>query len=131
MTDQGPARDRSHPSRTPLAEWSVGGLGLLAVAAMLAVLMTEAVAGGREPPLLTIAAGRAEQTAAGWRLPVQVRNGGDRTASGVQIEGDLGEETAQATLEHVPAQGSADAGLMFAADPRGRVRLRVTGYKVS
>lgn len=125
----GPARDRSHPSRTPLAEWIVGGLGLLGVVAMLAVLLLEIAVGERAPPALSISTGQATPSPTGWVLPVTVRNTGDRTAAGVEVEGALGEQTATATLDYVPAQGSAEAGLIFAADPRGQaVRLRVSGY---
>ncbi len=125
----GPARDRSHASRTPLAEWIVGGLGLLAVAAMLAVLLLETAAGPPTPPRLSLDAGSATRGPSGWVLPVTARNAGGRTAAAVDIQGVLGEETATATLDYVPAQGSAEAGLIFAADPRGRpVSLRVAGY---
>jgi len=121
---------RSHPDRTPLAEWIVGGVGLLVALAMLGVLLGEAVTERGSPPILTVAAGPATRTPAGWLLEVEVRNGGDVTAANVEIEGELGRETAGATLGYVAARGSTRAALIFRADPRGGgLELRATGFE--
>lgn len=122
-------KPRSHPSRTPLAEWIVGGAGLLIVVAMLSILLHHAVTSRGAPPLLTVSAGPVVQTPAGWLQKVRVANGGDHTAASVEVQGDLGEETASATLDYVPAHGSADAALMFQADPRsGGLQLSTSGF---
>ena len=64
------------------------------------------------------AAIRIQSTAAGHVATVLVRNDGDDTAAAVDIEGVLGDQTATATLDYVPAHGHARAYLRFDGDPR-------------
>ena len=122
--------DRSSPSRTPPAEWIIGGLGLLIVLGTLAVLLSEVFAGRPSPPRLSVQPAALTPTAAGWLQQVEVRNDGDTTAAAVTIEGVSGDQTAQVTLDYVPAHARVSAGLQFPSDPRGAgVALHATGYQ--
>ena len=122
--------DRSAPSRTPLAEWIVGGLGLAAVLGVLAVLLWEALAGPATPPRLDVRAGEVTQSGPAWLQQVEIVNAGDTTAAAVEIEGTAGNETARVVIDYVPAHGRASAGLQFSRDPRATgLRVRTLGYQ--
>jgi uncharacterized protein (TIGR02588 family) len=110
-----------------LLEWVMGGLGLLLVLAVLAVIGTAAL-GPREPALLEATLGAVRPAGAVWLAEVEVRNLGDETAAAVEVEGRLGDQTAAATLDYVPAHGSRRLTLGFDADPRGAVELSVPGW---
>ena len=114
-------------TRPPVLEWIMGGLGLLLTLAVLTVILREAMAPGGPPviePTLHAVHGGPGQ----WRAEVEVRNTGRATAAGVEIEGRLGEETAAATLDYVPAGGRETVTLGFAADPRAGLQLHARGW---
>jgi uncharacterized protein (TIGR02588 family) len=121
---------RKKPSPLPapaLLEWAMGGLGLLLVLAVLAIVAIEAV-GPREPPRIEASLGEVRRAGAVWLAEVEVRNLGDETAAGVEVEGRLGDQTAAATVDYVPAHGRRRVTLSFDADPRGAVELSVPGW---
>ncbi len=108
-------------------EWIMGGLGLLLVLAVLVLTAIEA-SGPRDPARLEARLGEVRTAGAVWLAEVEVRNLGDETAAGVEVEGRLGEQTAGATLDYVPAHGRETVTLAFDADPRGAVALSVPGW---
>lgn len=108
-------------------EWAMGGLGLLLVATVLALTGFEAV-GPREPPRLEARLGEVRPAGAGWLAEVEIRNHGDETAAAVEVEARLGGQTADATVDYVPAHGRKRVTLAFDADPRGAVELSVPGW---
>ena len=119
----------SAPNSPPVLEWITAGLGLLVVMAAFGLILFQALNGPDRPPELSLAAGQARQTPAGWVIEVEASNDGDQTAAGVQIEGRLGAETATVELDYVPAHGEALASLRFDGDPRGRMELTVLGWR--
>jgi len=118
------------PSPLPapaLLEWAMGGLGLLLVVAVLAIVTIEAL-GPREPPRIEARLGEVRRSGAVWLAGIEVRNLGDETAAGVEIEGRLGDRTVGATLDYVPAHGQEQVTLVFDADPRSAIELSVPGW---
>ncbi|MDI6624511.1 MAG: hypothetical protein QME55_07260 [Brevundimonas sp.] len=119
---------RKKPLPAPaLLEWLMGGLGLLLVLAVLAIVAFEAV-GPREPPRIEARLGEIRRSGSVWLAEIEVRNLGDETAAGVEIEGRVGDRTAGATLDYVPAHGRERVTLSFDVDPRGAVDLSVPGW---
>ena len=110
-----------------LLEWAMGALGLLLVLAVLAVIGAGAF-GPRQPARLEASLGEVRPAGAVWLAQVEVRNLGDETAAAVEVEGRLGDQTATATLDYVPAHGRRRLTLSFDADPRGAVQLSVPGW---
>ena len=113
--------------KPPLLEWIMGGLGLLLTLAVLAVILREAMAPGG-PPVLEPRLHAVHGGPGAWQAEVEVRNTGPATAAAVEIEGVLGDETASATLDYVPAGGEETVTLGFAADPRAGLELQVRGW---
>lgn len=111
----------------PLLEWAAAGLGLLVVLAALGVLTWHAFSGAGAPPDLEISAAGSGRSGDAWRLQVEVRNTGERTAAQVEIEGELAGETASAVIPYVPGHGRREAALVFSERP-DEARLRVTGW---
>lgn len=120
------ARKTSGPPAPAVLEWAMGGLGLLLVLAVLAVLASEAF-GAREPARLEAELGEIRPAGAQWLAEVEVRNRGGETAAAVEIEGRLGDRTARATVDYVPAHGKERVTLVFPADPRA-AQVAVTGW---
>ena len=105
----------------------MGGLGLLLTLAVVGVILREAMGPGGPPviePRLHAVHGGAGQ----WRAEVEVRNTGRATAAAVEIEGVLGDETASAVLDYVPAGGEETVVLGFEQDPRAGLQLHARGW---
>lgn len=120
-------RKKPAPAPAPaLLEWIMGGLGLLIVLAVLAVIGFEA-AGPREPARLEARLGEVRPAGSVWLAEVEVRNLGGETAAAVEVEGRLGDETAAATLDYVPAHGRQTVTLAFPADPHA-AEVSVSGW---
>ena len=120
------ARKTSAPPGAAVLEWAMGGLGLLIVLAALGVILVEA-AGPRDPARLEARLESARPEGGGWLAEVEVRNLGGETAAAVEVEGRLGEDTAGATIDYVPAHGEERVTLVFPADPRA-AEISVTGW---
>lgn len=127
---------RTKPQRYPLVEWISAAVGLVIIAAMLAMLTLEAAGEGNGiPPLLNA---KPTGVVAGddhYVVEVEVSNAARRTAGSVGIEGTLKQgdsdiETSSATVAYVPGESRRGAGLIFTRNPRDyRLELRVTGYE--
>lgn len=120
------ARKKTAPPAPARLEWAMGGLGLLLVLAVLAVLAAEAF-GAREPALLEAELGEVRPAGARWLAEVEVRNLGGETAASVEVEGRLGDQTAHAVIDYVPAHGEDQVTLVFDADPRA-AQVSVSGW---
>lgn len=114
------------PPGPAVLEWAMGGLGLLLVLTALTVIVLEA-AGAREPARIEARLTGVRPAGAVWLAEVEVRNLGDRTAAAVEIEARLGDETAHAAIDYVPAHGEEHATLVFPADPRA-AEVTVSGW---
>ncbi len=105
------------PVATPVLQWAMAILGGVVTAAIIGVVIWEAL----QPTAPTDLSARiiaVEITSSGYVAVVKVVNDGDETASAVDIEGALGEEQASATVDYVPGHGHAKAFLRFDNDPR-------------
>jgi uncharacterized protein (TIGR02588 family) len=121
-----PPRKTSKMPPPALLEWGMGGLGLLLVLTALTVIVIEAF-GAREPTRLEASLGEIRPAGARWLAEVEVRNLGGETAASVEVEGRLGDHTAHATIDYVPAHGKERVTLVFPADPRA-AEVSVSGW---
>lgn len=123
------ANSRSrHDTRTPILEWVTAAVGLVCVLAALGVVAASAVQ-PRTPPALDARIVSVATTPQGFAAEVEVTNSGSITASGVEIEGRLGDESSTATLDYVAGDGRELATLAFVADPRrGDLALSVRAW---
>jgi len=120
------ARKKAGPPPPARLEWAMGGLGGLLILAVLTVLAVEAF-GAREPARLEARLTETRPAGARWLAGVEVRNLGGETAAAVEVEGRLGDHTAHATVDYVPAHGREIVTLVFPADPRG-AEVAVSGW---
>lgn len=122
--------DDQPESATSLSEWVLGVLGALLVAALLTVLVHQAVT-WRGPAQLTARVTDVQQTSAGYVTSVVVENTGSRTAQNAQVSGrvmrnDTLVDSAGATVAYVPPNSRRQVVLVFTADPeQDDVDLRV------
>jgi uncharacterized protein (TIGR02588 family) len=121
------ATARATPEGPPWLEWLMAGLGLLLVLGALAVIGRDIVAPGG-PAVIETRVASVQGRPGDWRAGIEVRNTGGATASAVQIEGQLGEQTAAVTLDYVPAGGQKTIVLGFESDPRTGLKVRALGW---
>lgn len=120
--------------RTPIAEWVAAALGLALTLSVVGYTVWEGLTEDHGPPRLSVSSEAATQTAAGYILPIVVRNQSHATAAQVEIRGVLrrpGEqpEERHASFAYVPGRGEARGGLVFQRDPAGApIDLTVDGY---
>ena len=116
-------------------EWIVFGLSLILVAGVLGFLLFTSVTLGDSPPDLKIHLSPAQPEGKYFRVPVKIKNNGDQTAEGVQVEvvfnqGKPTEETATFTAAFLPRHSSREGAAIFKTDPRkGVLKARVLGYE--
>jgi uncharacterized protein (TIGR02588 family) len=115
-------------------EWMVFSLSLLLIALVLGVLLYEQLTSENLPPRLVVEIGATVRSPAGFAVPIELRNDGDRTAEAVQIEVVLvsgsEQERATATLAFVPHGSRRRAWVTFRHDPaKGSLTTRVVGYE--
>jgi uncharacterized protein (TIGR02588 family) len=115
-------------------QWVVGIASTLLVLVLLGFLIYEAVSGTESPPVITVRVERVLSVPDGYMVEVGVYNEGGSTASALEIEGTLKQdtttvETSTATIQYVPAETEREAGLFFTKDPnRYRLEVRPLGY---
>lgn len=110
----------------PVLQWVMAAIGGVLISGAIGIVVWEAVQ-PEAPPALSVRLVSVSISPAGQVALVKVVNDGDDTASGVDIEGVLGEETASATVDYVPGHGHAKAFLRFDGDPRS-AELSVKGW---
>ncbi|MFN2387827.1 MAG: hypothetical protein ABR576_16350 [Thermoanaerobaculia bacterium] len=116
-------------------EWSVFAASVAIVLACVAALAISAVRSGEEPPDITVEVGAATRGAAGYRVPVRVRNHGDETAEGVTVEVGLisgGEEIERGefTVAFLPRKSRREGWVVFQRDPACcTLRARALGFE--
>ena len=122
-------------SEAPLAEWIVGGIGLLLTGAAIAVLATEALRRDNTPPAVSVSVLEVTPQPEDWLVEVLVSNDGEETAAALGIEGRLADgngtvETSEATIDYLPPHSRRRAGLFFTRDPAGlTLEVRAVGYE--
>lgn len=110
----------------PVLQWCAAAVGLAVTLTAIGVVLWEAL----QPPSLSTLTARIEDSAAtptGHVARIRVFNHGDETAAAVEVEGTIGDEVSQVTIDYVPGHGHADGHLQFEADPRG-AEVRVRGW---
>lgn len=116
-------------------EWIVFAVSLVLVAGTLGFLAWDALQGGDTPAALSVELGRPEPRGGTWAVPVTVRNQGDATAEGVEVEVTLespgtAPERAGFEAAFVPRRSQREGWVTFRSDPsRGRLSGRVMGYE--
>jgi uncharacterized protein (TIGR02588 family) len=119
-------------------EWIVFAVSLALVAGTLGFLAWDAVQGeGGEdaPAALSVELGRPERRGGAWAVPVTVRNQGDETAEGVNVEVTLETpgaepETAGFEAAFLPRRSKREGWVTFRSDPSlGRLSGRAVGYE--
>ena len=120
---------------TSLAEWIVAFASAALVLGVLGFLIYDGVRSPRTPPDITIEVDSIQAAGPGYLVLFRARNLGRTTAAEVLVEGELEAdtgrvETAETTIDYVPAEGQQSGGLYFRQDPRRlRLRLRAHGYR--
>jgi uncharacterized protein (TIGR02588 family) len=115
-------------------EWISAAVGGLLVLAAITFLVYEAVAREGTPPAIVVRVDSVSARGDGHLVELRVFNRGGTTAAAVLIEGELkdGErsvETAETTIDYIPARGFRRAGLYFGEDPRKhRLEVRPKGF---
>ena len=126
MADRKTPPKAVEPVATPVLQWAMAILGGAVTAGIIGVVIWEAL----QPATPTALSARiisVDVTASGHVAVIKVENHGDDTASAIDIEGVLGEDTATATIDYVPGHGHAEAYLRFDADP-GAASVTVKGW---
>lgn len=111
----------------PWLAWAMGGLGIVLVMGCLGVILWRAMSEVEDPDVqLRLIETRPSQGQ--WLAEIEARNLGGETAAEVEIEGRLGDETASALVDYLPASGRRTVVLGFSADPHGRLEMRTRGW---
>lgn len=109
-------------------------IGALLALATLGMILWDGFTGGDAPPEIVLEQVRVVEQAGGFLVEIEALNRGDRTATAVEVVGELrrGEEVVEesrASFDYVPSRSSREGGLFFRADPRQLpLTLRATGY---
>jgi uncharacterized protein (TIGR02588 family) len=104
-------------------------VGALLVCSAAGFLLYEALVGESSPPSVRVQVEGIVRLDQGYLVRFRAHNTGATTAAGVQVEGVLSQEgrpveTAETTLDYLPAKSHRSAGLFFENDPR-RFRLNI------
>ncbi len=120
--------------RKNLLEWSVFAVSAALILGIVGFLGYESATIGNGPPAIELEIGKVVEQSSHFAVPITVRNKGDQTAEGVQIElllrGGSGEERGQVEVQFLPRRGTRNAWVTFKSDPRrGTLEARVLGYE--
>jgi uncharacterized protein (TIGR02588 family) len=129
---QGSQQERSHGKNA--LEWTIFGLSVLLVGGMLAYLALEAISGVALPPRLEISLGVPVKAGEHVLVPVTVKNKGEATAAGVEIEVKRrkSEETAHFSFPYLPREGQRNGWVVFDAPLDKRdLKASILGYEES
>ncbi len=116
-------------------EWIVGGIGAVTVAATIAFLLYEGIAGDHSPPDIRVEIKSTAPVRDGYRVKFEATNEGGDAASQVVINGEIARgdtvlETSETTLDYLPPRSGRSGGLFFTKDPRSaELRIRARGYE--
>lgn len=130
----GEHRKTSARSQPALWERIVALAGLALVVVLLTYLGYQAIANHEKPPYIVVSVTEVSRNASGFLVQFVAENLGDGTAAGVLVTGELRRngrvvESAQATLDYIPAKSRRGGGLFFTRDPREHeLRLAPSGY---
>jgi uncharacterized protein (TIGR02588 family) len=132
--DKGGESGQGEKTGPTTTQWVVGIGSTLLVLALLAFVVYEAISGTDSPPVVVVRVERVLPVPGGYVVEVGAYNEGGTTASALQIEGTLKQdtvtvETSTATIQYVPAETEREAGLFFTKDPlQYKLEVRPLGY---
>lgn len=114
-------------------EWTVFGVGLLLLMAMLGYLVREALTTGSRPPELVVSLGVPRAMTEGFQVPVTVVNRGDRVAEAVTVTITLAakaeREEAVLSIAFLPHQSRREGWVTFRGDPKdGSLQVGPVAY---
>lgn len=126
----------SNKGEKNLLEWTVFGIGLLCVLAIVGYLGYKTLAHKTSPPEIEVTFEPNPSEMAPFRYAVELSNKGGETAEEVSIElvqqkGDSTIETAALKFAFVPHGSKREGWLIFSQDPQmaDTVFVRVLSYK--
>jgi uncharacterized protein (TIGR02588 family) len=111
--------------RTPIAEWTAAGIGLVLTLGVVGYSLSEALAAGADaPPDLRATVTEVQPVGGRHIAQIEVRNLSRATAAEVTVSATLSRggavvERRETTVDYVPARGAARAGVIFRQDPAG------------
>lgn len=126
-----PSRTVSGSRGLELAITLLGGAVLLASA----VYLTFRGAQEQLPPSFEIVLSAPESAAAGFRVPMEIKNTGDEAAQTVEIEvtcvwGGQSAQSSHVTVDWIPGGSARRAVVFFQDDPAsGTMKARVEGFQ--
>lgn len=140
----GPHDHASHEADAPqrggqptVAQWLAVVLGALIVLATMGFLVWDGVQRRQHPlPSISLAIDTVVAVPGGFAVHVRAHNAGGRTATDVQLRGELRldsatPEQAETSIDYLPPGAVRREGLIFSRDPRlGALELRVVGYSL-
>ena len=122
-----PAAKSGKTPDPPWLAWAMGGLGFVLVVGSLAIILWRASSTVQGPDVrLRLIETRASQGQ--WLAEIEAENLGGDTAAQVEVEGRLGDESASALIDYIPASGRRTVVLGFSANPEGRLELRTRSW---
>ncbi len=110
------ASPRPRVAEQPLLQRVMAAFGAAATLVAIGLLTHDALRPAASPDLSARIV-EVQPAGAAYVARVRVDNAGGDTASDVELEGQLGDQSASATLAYVPGRGHAIAFLRFDADP--------------
>ena len=118
-------------------EWSVFGISLVIILALVGYLAYDAVTMGNAPPIVDVKLGEPQPRDGSYVMSVTLRNLGDETAENVTVEVTLAEggqdtESAEITIDFLPRQSTRVGWVTFTTDPStvDKIQPHVLGYQV-
>jgi uncharacterized protein (TIGR02588 family) len=125
---------KSKAPNIAVLETVFAGLGAILAAGTLGIILWKGLAGSDGSPAVEARVTRVEAQGGGHLAEIEVFNGGDVAAAGLEVEGTLerdGEtvETAATTFDYVPSQSRRRGGLYFTEDPKtGTLKVAPKSY---
>ena len=117
-------------------EWLALGIGSVALAAVVGILVVDELSGRDMPPDISVELhlDQAYETDHGWLLPATLTNAGDDAAEALELEAvatvDGVEERSTVQVDYAPSRSDVEATFGFSAPPDGDVEVQVVGFRL-
>jgi uncharacterized protein (TIGR02588 family) len=132
-----PMQKRTPPSGggIPISEWIAASVGVVLVAASIAILVHSAMTSPDSAPRLSMRVASIEKAGEEFLVIIEVGNEGGSTAADARIMAELrvdgvAVEHSETTIDFVPPKSTRRAGVLFSREPRAdQLTMRVSGYR--
>lgn len=135
MTEKSAGEQNDKDQRkTPALEWIFAVIGLVLVVSVIGFLVYQITVNEGKPPSLQVRSYETVQSGSGFLVKFVIENAGDEAAADVTVVGELKNgqediETADVTVDYVPAHSEKRGGLFFNENPTNfELKLRAKGY---